>query len=84
MLEALRRGRERRRRSTRARAIDPWFLRELAELAADPRRRSRGERTFKAVDTCAAEFEAETPVLLLGLGARRADHEVAPRRRARA
>ena len=26
-----------------------------------PRRRSRGVRTFKAVDTCAAEFAAETP-----------------------
>ena len=37
--------------------IDPWFLRELRHLddAFD------GVRTYKAVDTCAAEFEAETP-----------------------
>ncbi len=37
-----------------------------------------GVRTFKAVDTCAAEFAAETPVLLLGLGA-----DAAGRRRPR-
>src|SRR6201991_2340258 len=37
--------------------IDPWFLHELRALesACD------GVRTYKAVDTCAAEFEAETP-----------------------
>src|SRR3954462_8934291 len=37
--------------------IDPWYLRELrtVETAFD------GHRTYKAVDTCAAEFEAETP-----------------------
>jgi carbamoyl-phosphate synthase large subunit len=37
--------------------IDPWYLRELrtVERAFD------GHRTYKAVDTCAAEFEAETP-----------------------
>ena len=37
--------------------VDPWFLRELRNLdhAFD------GVRTYKAVDTCAAEFEAETP-----------------------
>jgi carbamoyl-phosphate synthase large subunit len=37
--------------------IDPWFLRELRDLD----RAQEGVRTFKAVDTCAAEFEAETP-----------------------
>jgi carbamoyl-phosphate synthase large subunit len=42
-------------------AIDPWFLRELRVLAQDPAASSRGERTFKAVDTCAAEFPAHTP-----------------------
>ena len=42
-------------------AIDPWFLRELRELALDPEAPFRGVRTFKAVDTCAAEFAAETP-----------------------
>jgi carbamoyl-phosphate synthase large subunit len=37
--------------------IDLWFLRQLASLdgAFD------GERTYRAVDTCAAEFAAETP-----------------------
>ena len=37
--------------------IDPWFLRELRDLD----RAFDGVRTYKAVDTCAAEFEAETP-----------------------
>ena len=41
--------------------IDPWFLRELRELALEPDKPFRGVRTFKAVDTCAAEFAAETP-----------------------
>jgi carbamoyl-phosphate synthase large subunit len=41
--------------------IDPWFLRELHELASDEAAPFAGERTYKAVDTCAAEFEAETP-----------------------
>ena len=45
-----------------ATSIDPFFLRELRELALRRRRRSRqGVRTYRAVDTCAAEFEAETP-----------------------
>jgi len=34
--------------------IDPWFLRRM-------RAEVEGERTYRAVDTCAAEFEAETP-----------------------
>ena len=42
-------------------AIDPWFLRELHALAQDPDAPFVGERTFKAVDTCAAEFPAQTP-----------------------
>ncbi|MDP9384625.1 MAG: carbamoyl-phosphate synthase large subunit [Actinomycetota bacterium] len=42
--------------------IDPWYLRRLQSLAVDPAAPFDGlERTFKAVDTCAAEFEAETP-----------------------
>jgi carbamoyl-phosphate synthase large subunit len=41
--------------------IDPWFLRELRPQAQDPAAPFAGVRTFKAVDTCAAEFEAETP-----------------------
>ena len=66
VLEALRRGasvQELHRRTD----IDPWFLHELAELAADARtRRSPGERTYKAVDTCAAEFAAQTPYFYSG------------------
>ncbi|HEV3323477.1 MAG TPA: carbamoyl-phosphate synthase large subunit [Solirubrobacteraceae bacterium] len=42
-------------------AIDPWFLRELHAFAQDPDAPFAGERTFKAVDTCAAEFPAQTP-----------------------
>jgi carbamoyl-phosphate synthase large subunit len=60
LLEALRRGatvQELHRRTS----IDPWFLHELAELVADPDAVFAGERTYKAVDTCAAEFSAETP-----------------------
>ncbi|HEV2058065.1 MAG TPA: carbamoyl-phosphate synthase large subunit [Solirubrobacteraceae bacterium] len=41
--------------------IDLWFLRELEALAADPAAPFRGARTYKSVDTCAAEFAAETP-----------------------
>jgi carbamoyl-phosphate synthase large subunit len=60
LLEALRRGTtidELHRRTS----IDPWFLHELAELVADPDAVFAGERTYKSVDTCAAEFAAETP-----------------------
>ncbi len=41
--------------------IDLWFLRELEALAGDPQAPFAGERTYKSVDTCAAEFAAETP-----------------------
>jgi carbamoyl-phosphate synthase large subunit len=41
--------------------IDPWFLRELQAVALDPDAPFAGVRTYKAVDTCAAEFAAETP-----------------------
>jgi carbamoyl-phosphate synthase large subunit len=60
LLEALRRGAtvdELHRRTS----IDPWFLHELAEYVADPEAPFAGERTYKSVDTCAAEFAAETP-----------------------
>ena len=46
-------------------SIDPWFLRELEALAQDDPPGREGdeprERAYKAVDTCAAEFEALTP-----------------------
>jgi carbamoyl-phosphate synthase large subunit len=60
LLEALRRGAsidELHRRTS----IDRWFLNELAELVAEPQAPFAGQRTFKAVDTCAAEFAAQTP-----------------------
>jgi carbamoyl-phosphate synthase large subunit len=56
-------------------AIDPWFLRELEQLAQDPEAPFRGERSFKSVDTCAAEFPARTPYYYSGWE-RKAAHEV--------
>ena len=55
--------------------IDPWFLRELQALALDPESPFQGERSFRAVDTCAAEFPARTPYYYSGWE-RRARHEV--------
>src|SRR5246127_1283557 len=74
LLEALRRGHsigELRARTS----IDPWFLRELQELVLDPEATFAGERTYKAVDTCAAEFPARTPYYYPG-GERVPSHEV--------
>ncbi|HEY2200242.1 MAG TPA: carbamoyl-phosphate synthase large subunit, partial [Solirubrobacteraceae bacterium] len=47
-------------------AIDPWFLRELQLLGSDPQMPFAGERSFRAVDTCAAEFPARTPYYYSG------------------
>src|SRR5215813_10850410 len=41
--------------------IDPWFLRELKALATEGDGTDRLERSYRSVDTCAAEFEARTP-----------------------
>ncbi|HXN37792.1 MAG TPA: carbamoyl-phosphate synthase large subunit, partial [Solirubrobacteraceae bacterium] len=46
--------------------IDRWFLRELRELALDPQAPFAGERAFRSVDTCAAEFLARTPYYYSG------------------
>ncbi|MGA2320857.1 MAG: carbamoyl-phosphate synthase large subunit [Solirubrobacteraceae bacterium] len=46
--------------------IDPWFLRELQALAIAPDGPFEGERSFRAVDTCAAEFPARTPYYYSG------------------
>ncbi|MBV9800114.1 MAG: carbamoyl-phosphate synthase large subunit [Solirubrobacterales bacterium] len=79
LLEALRRGisvEELRRRTS----IDPWFLRELSELVEGPDAPFEGERTFKSVDTCAAEFAAQTPYYYSGWERPRPagpEHEVA-------
>jgi carbamoyl-phosphate synthase large subunit len=47
-------------------SIDPWFLRELHALATDGDGTEGLGRTFKSVDTCAAEFEARTPYYYSG------------------
>ena len=60
VLELLRRGVEPGELRART-GIDPWFLRELRTLAREPEVVFAGRRTFRSVDTCAAEFAAETP-----------------------
>ena len=60
VLELLRRGVG--EQEVRARTgIEMWFLRRLRELATDAGAVFAGRRTYRAVDTCAAEFAAETP-----------------------
>ncbi|GAC1318925.1 MAG: carbamoyl-phosphate synthase large subunit [Thermoleophilaceae bacterium] len=51
---------------TRQTGIDPWFVSELAALARGEDPQAGLVRTFKSVDTCAAEFEAETPYYYSG------------------
>jgi carbamoyl-phosphate synthase large subunit len=46
--------------------VDPWFLRELQALATEGDGTDGLARTYKAVDTCAAEFEAATPYYYSG------------------
>ena len=68
LLEALRRGVSIDELHART-SIDPWFLSELAELvegAGGIESAFAGERTFKSVDTCAAEFAARTPYYYSG------------------
>jgi carbamoyl-phosphate synthase large subunit len=64
-----------------ATSIDPWYLRELQELALAPEAGADGSRTFKAVDTCAAEFEALTPYYYSGW--ERPDRDGTPRHEVR-
>ncbi|HWJ43188.1 MAG TPA: carbamoyl-phosphate synthase large subunit, partial [Solirubrobacterales bacterium] len=56
--------------------VDPWFLRELQALARDGDGTDGLARTYKAVDTCAAEFEAATPYYYSGH--ERARHDGSP------
>ncbi len=60
ILEAFRRGLEVEAVHERC-LVDRWFLRELRALAADGDGTDGLVRTYKSVDTCAAEFEAATP-----------------------
>jgi carbamoyl-phosphate synthase large subunit len=46
--------------------VDRWFLRELQTLATEGDGTDGLARTYKAVDTCAAEFEAATPYYYSG------------------
>ncbi len=65
LFEAVRRGAS--EAEIRARTeIDPWFVAELAALARGEDPEAGLERSFKSVDTCAAEFEAETPYFYSG------------------
>jgi carbamoyl-phosphate synthase large subunit len=70
MFEAFRRGIGADELNART-SIDLWFLRELEALAVDGDGTEGLVRTYKAVDTCAAEFEALTPYYYSG-------HERAP------
>ncbi len=60
ILEAFRRGIEVGAVHERC-LVDPWFLHELHALATEGDGTEGLTRTYKSVDTCAAEFEAATP-----------------------
>ena len=60
VLEAFRRGASAADLHERT-SIDLWFLRELRALALEGDGTAELARTFRSVDTCAAEFEARTP-----------------------
>ncbi len=65
VLELLRRGTSIEAVHERTR-IDRWFLDELRQLATEPEAPFAGERSFRSVDTCAAEFPARTPYYYSG------------------
>jgi carbamoyl-phosphate synthase large subunit len=46
--------------------IDPWYIAEIAVLARGEDPEAGLQRCFKAVDTCAAEFDAVTPYYYSG------------------
>ncbi len=74
LFEAIRRGHSEEELCSRT-GIDPWFMAEMAALARGEDPQVGLERSFKSVDTCAAEFEAETPYYYSGWE-RRVAHEV--------
>ncbi|HSZ13951.1 MAG TPA: carbamoyl-phosphate synthase large subunit [Solirubrobacteraceae bacterium] len=65
VLELLRRGTSIDAVHERTR-IDRWFLDELRQLATEPDAPFAGVRSFRSVDTCAAEFPARTPYYYSG------------------
>ena len=74
LFEAVRRGHSEAELCERT-GIDPWYMAEMAALARGEDPEAGLERSFKSVDTCAAEFEAETPYYYSGWE-RKAEHEV--------
>jgi carbamoyl-phosphate synthase large subunit len=74
LFEAVRRGHGEAAICDRT-GIDPWFVAEIAALARGEDPEAGLERSYKSVDTCAAEFEAETPYFYSGWE-RSAAHEV--------
>src|SRR5215218_8478457 len=74
LFEAIRRGHGEAELCERT-GIDPWYMAEMAALARGEDPEDGLERSFKSVDTCAAEFEAETPYYYSGWERRR-EHEV--------
>jgi carbamoyl-phosphate synthase large subunit len=65
LFEAVRRGASPREIERRT-LIDPWFVAELAALAGGEDPEAGLARSFKSVDTCAAEFAAATPYYYSG------------------
>jgi len=65
MLEAFRQGAT-LQQVHEACLVDMWFLRQLQQLALEPEAPFSGERVYRSVDTCAAEFEARTPYYYSG------------------
>ncbi|MEK6277333.1 MAG: carbamoyl-phosphate synthase large subunit [Actinomycetota bacterium] len=76
VLEAFRRGLGVEQVHERS-LVDPWFLRELEQLAGEGDGTAGLQRTYKSVDTCAAEFEAATPYYYSAHERSRADGEAA-------
>jgi carbamoyl-phosphate synthase large subunit len=65
LFEAVRRGVSENELQSRTN-IDPWYMAEIAAIARGEDPEAGLVRTFKAVDTCAAEFEAATPYYYSG------------------
>jgi carbamoyl-phosphate synthase large subunit len=65
LFEAVRRGASEEEICHRS-LIDPWFVAELAALARGEDPEAGLARSFKSVDTCAAEFAAATPYYYSG------------------
>jgi carbamoyl-phosphate synthase large subunit len=65
LFEAVRRGVDEHELCRRT-EIDPWYIAEISAIARGEDPEAGLVRTFKSVDTCAAEFEAATPYYYSG------------------